>query len=173
MPNMACRLHMHNLCGSSLHTQHFLYTLGTLRIILVIVFIIFSTCFHQLAHACHVFLFSSQVKLQLYNSREILADNSSDRMHRHSHISNIQQSVSAVSLQIPSILRCVTWDCTGNSVVHNSTHGPDAALSYSSLVVSNREYVVSNAITAIRSSDSNLCFPSGEHRSSCCCATRR
>jgi len=28
MPNTACHLHMHNLCGSSLHTQHFLYTLG-------------------------------------------------------------------------------------------------------------------------------------------------
>ena len=27
-PNTACRLHMHNLCGFLLHTQHFLYTLG-------------------------------------------------------------------------------------------------------------------------------------------------
>lgn len=91
-------------------------------------------------------MFSFQVKLQLYDSREILADNSSDRMHRHSHIGNIQQSISAVSLQLPSILRCVIWDRAGNSVVHNRAHGPDAAFSYSSLVVNKSE---SNAIIAI------------------------
>lgn len=83
--------------------------------------------------------FFLQVKLQLYDSREIFADNSSDRMLRHSLFGNLQQSVSAVSLLQPSILWCVIWDYAGSSVVRIHAHDPDAVLSCSSLVVSNLE----------------------------------
>jgi len=125
---MACRLHMHNLCGFLLHTQHFLYTLGNET----------SQIISHITRSCqltHVLLFF-QVKLQLYGNWESLADNSSDRMHRHSFIGNLQQSVSVVSLQHPSNLGYINWNYTGISVVHNHAHDSDTVFSYSSFVVS-------------------------------------
>ena len=130
-PNTACRLHIHNLCGFLLHTQHFLYTLGNEISQITSQSHIIRSC--QFTHALLFFL---QVKLQLYGNWEILADNSSDRMHRHSFIGNLQQSVSVVPLQHPSNLGCINWDYTGISMVHNHAHDLDTVFSYSSFVVS-------------------------------------